>query len=70
MSREYKGRRKGSRNKGYFFRAGRGWFTKTNGRFVALTDKVGARIKNENAKQAAKDASRHASHLGALSLFS
>ena len=58
MSRDYKGRRKGSRNKGYFFRAGRGWFTNENSRFVPLTDKAGGRIKDENAKQAAK----HSSH--------
>ena len=60
MSREYKGRCR-VHDKGYFFRAGRGWFTKVGGRFVPLTDKAAARIKDENAKQAAKDA--YARHL-------
>ena len=54
--RDYKGRRKGSRNNGYFFRDGRGWFTKENGRFVALTDKDGQRLRDKSGKQAAKDA--------------
>src|SRR5262249_16570128 len=57
MSRDTKGRRKGSRNKGFFYRDGRGWFTKDKAqRFVPLSEKSGARIKDKSAVEAAKDA--------------
>jgi hypothetical protein len=39
-----KGRRKGSRNRGYYFRAGRGWLAKINGRYVALEHENGDRM--------------------------
>lgn len=31
-----KGRPSGSRNRGYFYRAGRGWYAKLDGKFVPL----------------------------------
>jgi hypothetical protein len=46
------GRRKGSRNKGYFYRAGRGWVVKHLGRFVALTDDQGVRLRDKNLRDA------------------
>jgi hypothetical protein len=39
------GRRRGSRNKGYFFREGRGWFTKDGAKFVPLADESGNRLR-------------------------
>jgi hypothetical protein len=36
MLRKKVGRRKGRRTKGFFFRNGRGWFTKVQGKFVPL----------------------------------
>jgi hypothetical protein len=42
------GRRKGSRNKGFFYRSGRGWFTKDAGKFVPLTDEPGERLREED----------------------
>jgi len=42
------GRRKRSRNKGYFFRTGRGWFTKDGAKFVPLTDQNGDRLRDPN----------------------
>ncbi len=48
------GRSKGSRNKGYFFRAGRGWFCKDDkGKFVPLTDEKGTRLKDEKVPESA-----------------
>jgi hypothetical protein len=41
------GRQPGSRNRGYFYRAGHGWFTKIDGSFVALTDPEGERIRSK-----------------------
>jgi hypothetical protein len=38
-----KGRRKGSLNRGYYFRTGRGWFAKINGGYVALEHENGDR---------------------------
>ncbi len=52
-----KGRRQGSRNKGYFFRAGRGWFCKdASGSFVALVNEAGERLRDPGDKEAADDA--------------
>lgn len=52
-----KGRRQGSRNKGYFFRAGRGWFRKdARGGFVPLVNEAGERLRDPSDKQAADDA--------------
>lgn len=42
------GRRNGSRNRGYFFREGRGWCTKKDGRFVALEYENGDRMRDKN----------------------
>ena len=41
------GRSKGSRNRGYFFRAERGWYTKLHGKFVPLTDDAGERLRSK-----------------------
>ncbi|WP_425616689.1 tyrosine-type recombinase/integrase [Anatilimnocola sp. NA78] len=47
-----RGRVKGSRNKGYFFRKGRGWFSKNAaGKFVPLKDESGALLRNENTPE-------------------
>lgn len=43
-----KGRRKGSRTKGYFFRTGRGWYAKAKGKFHPLTNEAGERLKDQN----------------------
>lgn len=43
-----KGRPKGSRNRGFFFRDGRGWFTKVGGRFVPLEYENGDRMRDKN----------------------
>jgi len=42
------GRQPDSRNRGFFFRAGRGWFTKIDGSFVALTDPEGERLRSKS----------------------
>jgi integrase len=52
-----KGRRQGSRNTGFFFRTGRGWGCKdSRGRFVALKNETGERLRDPADKQAADDA--------------
>jgi integrase len=44
-----RGRKEGSRNRGFFYRKGRGWQTKTKDRrFVSLTDESGNPLKNKN----------------------
>ena len=44
-----KGRKRGSRNTGYFFRTNRGWFTKTKaGKFKPLRDKNGKPLTDPN----------------------
>ena len=43
------GRKKGSRNKGYWYRSGRGWFT---GQSTPLTDKCGNHIRDKDADPA------------------
>lgn len=40
------GRPKGSRNRGYFYRKGRGWFAKVGSLFVPLTDECGERLRS------------------------
>jgi integrase len=40
------GRRTGSRNRGYFYRAGRGWFAKHDGQFLALEFQNGDRMRD------------------------
>lgn len=50
-----RGRRKGSRSKGYFYRTGRGWFTKNGaGAFVPLLSEAGDRLR-EDSRVAARD---------------
>lgn len=57
MSRDKQGRRKGSRNKGYWFRDGRGWGVKgSDGRFVPLTTEAGERLRDKSQADAAKTA--------------
>lgn len=42
------GRRKGSRNKGYFYRKGRGWSAKDGEKFIALKSETGEPLKDRN----------------------
>lgn len=51
-------RRKGSRNRGYFYRRNRGWFANDSaGHYVALTDVDGNRLRDRNTdKEVLKDA--------------
>lgn len=50
---EGRGRRKGSHNRGYFYRDGRGWFTKNAaGKFTPLTDEEGNRLRDERTPPA------------------
>lgn len=44
------GRKQGSRNKGYFHRKGRGWFTKVGG-LAPLTDEEGNRLRNKSVAE-------------------
>ncbi len=49
------GRKRGSRNKGYFFRGGRGWCVKdARGKFVPLTDNQGERLRCEDQAEEAR----------------
>lgn len=41
------GRKPRSRNKGYFFRTGRGWYTKIEGQFVPLETATGQRLRDK-----------------------
>src|SRR5580704_8526285 len=48
------GRKTGSRNRGFFYRPNRGWFTKNEqGKFVALLDESGERLRDPGATKAA-----------------
>jgi hypothetical protein len=47
-----KGRRTGSKYRGYFYWDGRGWFTKFAGRFVALEFENGDRMGDRNTSVA------------------
>jgi len=57
--RKGRGRRVGTRNRGYFYRAGRGWFTKINGRFVPLEFENGDRMPSDNTPLAEVKAAYH-----------
>ncbi len=58
MVRRAIGRSKGRSTKGYFYRAGRGWFTKADGRFIPLTDEAGERFRERKVSEdLLKDAS-------------
>ncbi len=62
MTRKKIGRTKGSRNRGYFYRSGRGWYTKEQGRFIPLLYEEGDRIKDPKVdEQIVKEA--HARHV-------
>jgi len=52
MVRKRIGRRKGRATKGFFFRDGRGWFTKDQGKFVPLTDSQGEKLKDPDLPEA------------------
>jgi hypothetical protein len=53
------GRRKGSRNKGFFYRNGRGWYSKDGSQFVPLTHENGERLRDRNtADDVVKEAHR------------
>ena len=53
MPAKRKGRRRGSRNKGYFWRAARSiWCANDGGRFVPLTDENGERLRDRNCPPA------------------
>jgi hypothetical protein len=41
------GRHKGSTNRGYFYRAGRGWFSQSDGRMIALRDDKGEPLRSK-----------------------
>ncbi|MBI3465035.1 MAG: tyrosine-type recombinase/integrase [Planctomycetes bacterium] len=47
-----RGRKKAGTNRGYFYYAGRGWFTLQDGRKVALLDPDGNRIRERNTPDA------------------
>ena len=47
-------RKKGSRNRGYWYRAERGWGVTEDGRFLPLRDDKGKPIKDRAAKEEAK----------------
>ena len=44
-----RGRSKGSKTKGYFFRTGRGWYTLQAGKFIPLTDEYGEHLRDREA---------------------
>jgi integrase len=46
------GRKTGSRNTGFFFRKGRGWFTKRGSIFVPLLDEHGNRLRDARTQKA------------------
>lgn len=54
-------RRKGSRNKGYWFRTGRGWYVTEESSSIPLCDVNGNHIKSADAAEEAKEA--YARHL-------
>jgi len=47
-----KGRSKGSRNRGYFYRDGRGWFANIGGKYVPLEYENGDRMRSQNISAA------------------
>ena len=51
MTKKTLGRKKGGRNRGYFFRKGRSWFATERKRMIPLLDKDGERITSPNASQ-------------------
>ena len=54
MSKSGKGRKRGSRNRGYFFRASHKlWCANAGGKFVPLLDEHGERLRDQHAPVAA-----------------
>jgi len=51
MARKKIGRPKGRKTRGYFYRAGRGWYSKDQGRFIALRHEDGEHIKDKKADE-------------------
>ncbi|MCH7728442.1 MAG: hypothetical protein IH991_18480 [Planctomycetes bacterium] len=51
MGKKSGGRKKGTRNKGYFYRTSRGWYTTEGKRMIALRHEDGEPIKDENAAE-------------------
>ena len=54
-----KGRRAGTRNRGYFYRAGRGWYAKVGAKFVALEYENGDRMRDRNTSVMELKAAAH-----------
>lgn len=54
-----KGRRTGTRNRGYFFRVGRGWCTKIGGQFLPLEYENGDRMRSQNTPLSEVKAAYH-----------
>jgi hypothetical protein len=53
MPKKSKGRRKGSRNKGYFYRTSHTvWVAQEGKRFIPLTDKNGVRLRDASIPEA------------------
>ncbi|MCC7085485.1 MAG: hypothetical protein IT427_10800, partial [Pirellulales bacterium] len=48
--------------KGYFYRSGRGWYTKVKGKFIALEDASGNRLKAPDAPVNVLKAAYHRVH--------
>ena len=57
--RKVQGRKKGSRNKGYFYYAGRGWFVLNEGKKVPLCYDDGERIRNKDESPKVVDEAYH-----------
>jgi hypothetical protein len=51
MVRKKIGRRKGRKSKGFFYRSGRGWYSKISGKFVQLTGDDGERLTSEKTDE-------------------
>jgi integrase len=51
MAKKKLGRRKGRKTKGYFYRSGRGWYTKDRGKFLPLRYEDGEHIKDGKADE-------------------
>jgi hypothetical protein len=56
------GRRTGSRNVGYFFRKGRGWFIQINGRMIALRDATVEPLRSRSTPASEIKAARKREH--------
>lgn len=52
MTKKKQGRKRGGRNRGYFFRKGRGWYATESGRMIPLRYEDGEHIKDARANEA------------------